>query len=452
MPIDFINQENREQFEKLGLESHEKIFLFDRPSTVRIWVLGTLIGSLAILLLPWTQNIRARGSVTTLRPDQRPQEVPTVIPGKVVKWHVREGDYVKTGDTIIQIAEVKDDYLDPALIQRTREQITAKSDAVQSYRSKSETALRQVDALQQAMYLKMRDMDNRILQQRMRIRSDSMELLAAVNDLSIKTEQFRRQKVMYDSGVVSLVQFEQRNQALQESAAKRTAAQIKYDNARQEMLRLQLERNGEIQQYLEKISKAEGDRFQALSQVSTGEGDISKLTNQFTNYTIRNGLYTITAPQNGQVVKAKKAGIGEILKDGEMIVEVVPTDVQRAIEIFVRPVDLPLLATGQKVRFLFDGFPAIVFSGWPNASYGTFGGIVAAIESNVSPNGKFRILVREDANDKPWPKELMMGTGAMAIALLKDVPIWYELWRNINGFPPDFYRPDYDKAEAKAGK
>jgi hypothetical protein len=111
---------------------------------------------------------------------------------------------------------------------------------------------------------------------------------------------------------------------------------------------------------------------------------------------------------------------------------------------FVRPLDLPLLAAGQKVRFLFDGFPAIVFSGWPQASSGTFGGVIVAVESNVSVNGKFRVLVKEDTNDKPWPKQLKIGAGAQGIALLKDVPVWYELWRNINGFPPDYYKPSAD--------
>jgi multidrug resistance efflux pump len=364
-----------------------------------------------------------------------------VIAGRVVKWHVKEGDYVEPGDTIVQIGEVKVDYLDPQLLDRTREQITAKSEAVESYRNKTQTADRQILALREAQDLKMRDMDNKIDQQRLKIRSDSIDLLAAVNDLGIKSEQFRRQKVMYDSGLVSLVQLEQRNQALQDAFAKKTSAEIKYNNARQEFLRLQIERNGELQQYLEKISKTEGDRFQALSEISGGQGEIAKLTNEYANYSIRNGLYTVTAPQKGQVVKAKKAGIGEILKEGEMIVEIVPTDTKRAIEMFVRPVDLPLLAKGQKVRILFDGFPAIVFSGWPQASYGTFGGVVAAVESNVSSNGQFRILIKEDTADKRWPDLLMMGTGALGIALLKDVPIWYELWRNINGFPPEYYRP-----------
>lgn len=198
--------------------------------------------------------------------------------------------------------------------------------------------------------------------------------------------------------------------------------------------------NSVQQEYLEKIAKAQGDQFQSMSQIATGQGDIAKLENQYSNYSIRNGMYYITAPQSGQVVKARKAGIGEIVKDGEMIVEIVPDKIQYAVELFIRPVDLPLVFKDQKVQFLFDGFPAIVFSGWPNSSYGTFRGKVVAIESSVSTNGKFRVLIAEDSNYKPWPKELKIGTGAQGIALLKDVPVWYELWRNINGFPPDYYK------------
>ncbi|MFM7645988.1 MAG: HlyD family efflux transporter periplasmic adaptor subunit, partial [Sphingomonadales bacterium] len=154
----------------------------------------------------------------------------------------------------------------------------------------------------------------------------------------------------------------------------------------------------------------------------------------------------ILAPQGGQVISARKAGIGEYVKEGEMIVEIVPEKFVYAVEMFVRPLDVPLMAPGQKVRFLFDGFPAIVFSGWPNASYGTFGGIIVAVERNISKEGKFRILIKEDPSDKPWPYQLQVGAGAQGIALLKDVPIWYELWRNINGFPADYYKPQQPAA------
>jgi hypothetical protein len=91
------------------------------------------------------------------------------------------------------------------------------------------------------------------------------------------------------------------------------------------------------------------------------------------------------------------------------------------------------------VRFLFDGWPALVFSGWPALNYGTFPGEVVAVDNIPAANGKYRVLVAPRPNDKKWPEQLRVGSGARGIALLKSVPVWYELWRQLNGFPPDFY-------------
>ena len=426
--------------------SFEYIYRIRKKSKVKYWLFGILAGLLLLLFIPWTQNIVASGNITTLRQEQRPQQLNTIIPGKVAKWHVKEGDYVKAGDTIVQLSEIKDDYLDPNLLNRTREQLTAKELSVEGYKSKAGAADVQITALSLGKELKISQIENKFRQQRMKVQSDSMEMLAANNDYAIATQQYSRQKNMFDSGLVSLTQLEQRNMSFQNSAAKKTSAEIKFLNAKQELGILQLEMNGVLQDYNEKISKATGDQFQSNAQVATGQGEISKLQNQYMNYDLRSKLYFITAPQSGQIVKAKKAGIGEIVKDGEMIVEIVPDNIQYAVEIFVSPVDLPLLEIGQKIMFSFDGFPAIVFSGWPEASYGTFRGKIAVIESSVSDNGKFRVLVAEDLSDKKWPYQLKMGTGAKGMALLKDVPIWYELWRTINGFPPDYYKSLQKKA------
>ena len=445
--MNFIETKIEEELKGSSIKSFSHIYRIEKKSRVRYWLFGILALLIIILFIPWTQNIRAKGSITTLRQEQRPQQINTIIPGKVAKWHVKEGDYVKAGDTIMQLSEIKDDYLDPNLLSRTKEQLTAKEMSVENYKGKAGTADIQMAALLQGRVLKISQIENKMQQQKMKVQSDSMEMLAANNDLAVATKQFARQKNMYDSGLVSLTQLEQRNVSFQNAAAKKTSAEIKFLNAKQELGILQLELNGAMQDYNEKISKASGDKYQSLSQIAAGEGDIAKLQNQYMNYDIRSKLYYITAPQSGQIVKAKKAGIGEIVKDGEMIVEIVPDNIQYAVEIFVRPFDLPLLDTGQKVRFMFDGFPAIVFSGWPQASYGTFSGVVTAIESSVSDNGNFRVLVAEDKADRKWPTQLRMGAGAQGMALLKDVPVWYELWRNINGFPPEYY-----KANGETGK
>lgn len=427
------------------LLSYKNLYLVNKRSAVKKWLYGILITLVVVAFLPWTQNIRAKGAVTTLRQEQRPQELNTIIAGKVIKWHVKEGDFVKAGDTILQLGEVKVEYFDPQLLERTKQQITAKQMANQGYASKAQTAAVQIDALIEGRKLKLSQLDNKIKQQYLKLQSDSMDLAAVNNEYSVSKRQIDAAKLMLDSGVISLTDYERRKVSFQNSQAKRIGSESKFLQSKQELNNLFIEKNSTVQEYTDKISKAEGERFSSLSNIASGEADVSKLENSYSNYDIRNQLYYIRAPQSGQITKAKKAGLGEMLKEGEMIVEIVPTNVQHAIELFISPMDLPLISKGQKVRFIFDGFPAIVFSGWPNSSYGTFGGVVSAIETSVSSNGKFRILVTEDPKDKPWPKQLSIGGGANGIALLKDVSIWYELWRNINGFPPEYYQTEYAK-------
>ena len=62
------------------------------------------------------------------------------------------------------------------------------------------------------------------------------------------------------------------------------------------------------------------------------------------------------------------------------------------------------------------------------------------VDNFISENGKFRVLIAPD-KDEQWPENLRVGSGSYTMALLDDVPIWFELWRKLNGFPPNYYQP-----------
>ncbi len=446
----FIHIDLEEKKEsKYHIHAFNKIYRIGQKSRIKYWMYGILALVIIVMLLPWTQNIRAKGNITTLRQEQRAQEVNTIIAGRIVKWFIKEGDYVKAGDTLLQLGEVKVEYFDPLLINRTQEQITAKQQSIEGYANKAATAVVQIAALKEGQELKLQSLDNKLKQQQLKVESDSTDLIAIKNELGIAKRQFDAARVMLDSGAISLVDFERRKVSFQNSTAKRISGENKYLQSRQELVALRIEKNSAVQEYTDKISKAEGERFASLSNVASTQADVSKLQNVFASYDARNQLYYILAPQDGQVSKVKKEGIGEMVKEGENLAEIVPTSGKYAVEMYVEPMNLPLVAIGQKVRFVFDGFPAIVFSGWPQNSFGTFGGKVVAVETAISSNGKFRVLVAPDSTQGAWPDRLRLGGGASGIALLKDVPIYYELWRNINGFPPEYYTP---KADAKNGK
>ncbi|MEO0902086.1 MAG: biotin attachment protein, partial [Bacteroidota bacterium] len=197
----------------------------------------------------------------------------------------------------------------------------------------------------------------------------------------------------------------------------------------------------------DKISKSRSDKFTAQSSQFDSEAQVTKLENEYTNYSIRNNLYYIKAPQSGFINRAIQGGIGETFKEGDRLVGIMPAKYDMAVETFVEPIDLPLVHLGEKVRIEFDGWPAIFFSGWPNLSFGTYGGEVVAIETFISENGKYRILLAPDSEDQEWPKDIRVGSGANTIALLEDVPIWFELWRQLNGFPPNYYQPENGKSD-----
>ena len=429
----------------MKLQSFDNIYHIHKKSRVKRWFLFIFIGGIITLFLPWTQNIKVKGNVTSLYQEQRPQQLHSPIPGKIIKWYVKNGDYVKKGDTLLQLSEIKDDYLDPLLVQRTQEQVNAKKGVRNFYEAKVGTVKTQLEALHSARNLKLNQLKIKISQLNNKLTGEEAEFTAATNELKLSEDQFARQKKMYEEGLVSLTQFQQRSISYQNAVAKKTASENKVAQTRQEIINTGIEQNSVIQDYTEKLSKIEGDRFQNMGQIEGSDGEIAKLENQVANYKARQGLYFIIASQDGQIVQLNKTGIGEVLKDGENIGTIVPTAVDYAVEIYIEPVDLPLVKEGQRVMCIFDGFPAIVFSGWPNSSYGTFAGKVVAVESNISANGLFKALIIEDKNEKRWPPKIKMGGGVQGIAILNDVPIWYELWRNINGFPPDYYEVKNDQ-------
>lgn len=420
-------------------KSFESIYRVDKESKIKYWFFGILFLLLAFLFLPWTQNIKSKGTVTSLFQENRPQELNSPIPGKITKWYVREGDEVKKGDTLLLLSEIKNDYLDPNLLLRTKEQLAAKREAVKFYENKIIAYDNQIEALENSRELKVAQLKNKNNQLKNKLEAEKAEYQAALNDLELSKDQYERQEKMFKDGLVSQTDLQKRNVKYQNALSKKLSIENKIEQTKQEIENNKIEQNSALQEYFEKINKTSSDRFQTLSQVSTSIGELSKLENTLSNYMIRNSMYAILAPQDGQIVQSKKSGIGEIVKEGERIVTIVPTRLDYAVEMYVKPIDLPLLQVGQKVRFVFDGFPSIVFSGWPESSYGTFGGEVVAIENSMTKAGMFRVLVKEDSKDKKWPKELRIGSGAQAITLLNDVPIWYELWRNVNGFPADFY-------------
>jgi multidrug resistance efflux pump len=330
--------------------------------------------------------------------------------------------------------------MDPNLVANTQKQVNAKKQALQSYGSKVTTLDAQILNIENEKRLKLEQAQNKIKQAVFKIKSDSIDLEAVKTQLKIANTQYNRAVQLNKEGLKALTDVEEKRLKQQEVEAKIITQENKLLTSKNDFINTKVEIGRITAEYGEKVSKAQSDQFTALSNQFDTEAQVNKLENQYANYSIRNGMYYIRAVQSGYINRALQAGIGETIKEGTPIATIMPAKYDIAVETYVSPVDLPLIRKGEKIRVWFDGWPTIVFSGWPDMSYGTFGGQIVAIENFISDNGKFRVLIAPDPNEADWPSQLRVGSGAETIALLNTVPVWFEIWRTLNGFPPDYYK------------
>ena len=391
------------------------------------WILGLALAFVAAMFLPWQQNVQAKGELTALSPGDRPQVVPTVIGGRIAEWYVQEGQYVAKGAPLLRIVEVKDAYLDPGTLDRYGEQVTAKRQAIDAKREKVGALATQIAALEQGLVLSLEKGRNKVAQYRAAV-------TAAELDSAIAEDQYQRRRRLNADGLSSLNDLQAANLKFQQNAAKLA-------EKRAELLNAEIELNSVRAEYGDKIAKARAERSATTAEVGEGAAEVAKLRNAYDNLAVRNTLYRIDAPQDGYVVQALRAGVGEQVKEGEPVVTIMPARPRQAVAIYVKAMDVPLLSTGRKVRLQFDGWPALQFSGWPSVSVGTFGGEVAVIDRVSQPDGTYRVLVTPDAADEPWPAQLRQGSGVLGWAMLDEVRLGFELWRRLNGFPPSIKQP-----------
>lgn len=429
---DKIDKGRYKAYQKLLKRSNSKVLIKMLIAFLLITVLG--------MFLPWTQNIRSKGYVTTLNPYDKPQNIQPLIGGRIESWYVTEGDSVSMGDTIAILTEAKEDYLDPELLTNTEVQINAKESSADAYLVKRRFLMNQLESINENRLFKLEQIKIKNNQLDIKIASAKLALEAAEVYAQNARNQLLRMQEMYNKGIKSLTDLEQKRLSKQEAEAKRLEALNKlelYEADKSNLLREVEIINTDNAQ---KTAKIESEIKSADSYRFSLMGESNKLQSKRNQIAQRQNSYIITSPIDGRITKILKNGIGEYIKSQESIATVVPINFQKAVELYILPNDMPLIKEGKRVRLQFDGWPAVVFSGWPDNSFGTFAGRVFAIDNDISANGKYRLLVVEDDTDKPWPDLIRIGSGAQGLLLLNDVRIYYEIWRKLNGFPPDFYQ------------
>lgn len=239
-----------------------------------------------VLFLPWTQNVSGQGYVTTLSPDKRPQRIQSQIPGRIEQWFVQEGDRVSKGDTIMRISEVKSEYFDTELVQRTSEQLASKKEALQAYNQKADALRSQIVALEQERSLKLDQSRSKVEQSILKAGSDSLKLIASEANIEIARIRMDREKSLFDQGLKSAKDVESRTMILRAAESDYVGARNDFDNAKNQVAIDQFEIRRIDANYADKIAKTMSELASARSASFEAEIEVSKLENTLTTSSI----------------------------------------------------------------------------------------------------------------------------------------------------------------------
>jgi multidrug efflux pump subunit AcrA (membrane-fusion protein) len=385
--------------------------------------------AVALVLTPWQQTIPGTGRVTAFSPDERPQEVQALVDGRVVRWHVVEGTVVRAGDPVVELADN-----DPSILERIATEREQAERAIQEADARTAALGDRVTGLVTAQQTSIAAARLRVDMARERVRAAEQALAAAEAARTTATLNLDRQRALIAKGLTSTraVELAELESATRIADVDRAVATL--NAARSEAASLDAELQRTMADAATRVDEGRASLASARSDAAKARAELAKVDVRLS----RQQTQRVVAPIDGTVLRVLARRSGELLKAGEPLAIIVPASTKDVVELWVDGNDMPMVLPGSLVRLQFEGWPALQFSGWPSIAVGTFGGRVLSVDATDNGQGKFRLLVEADPGDDPWPSArfLRQGVRANGWVMLNVVPVWFELWRQFNGFPP----------------
>jgi multidrug resistance efflux pump len=404
-------------------------------------VLSTLfcVLLLGVIFMPWQQFVSGTGRVVAYDPFDRSVTIESPLPGRVAKSHVVEGRAVRQGEVLFEIVDNDPNLISNLRLQRT-EAITRKAAAS----DRADAIGRQIAEQERSLRLSIEAAQTRL---------DASRYAAQTAKL-----QFDRIESLFKDkrGLASQREFE--------------LATLERDRTAAEFIRAEADLKRAETDGRASINSSEAARESARSELATASQAVVSLDILIE----QTSMQRVIAPRDGIVFRVQ-ATEGTFLRAGSPMCTIIPETESRMVELWLDGNDMPLVHAretdpqgritreGSSVRLQFEGWPAVQFVGWPSVAVGTFGGEVLLIDPTDNGKGKFRVLIAQrpdsvERNGQPvqqgWPANrwLRQGVRANGWVLLQRVPLWFEIWRQLNGFPPVVADGEPEKFQGRLGR
>ncbi|MEK7293393.1 MAG: HlyD family efflux transporter periplasmic adaptor subunit [Nitrospirota bacterium] len=403
---------------------------------IRILVMGFLL----LMFVPWTQTITTSGQLSAYSPYERPQDIEAQIQARLKKWHVFEGVRVKQGELILELEDIDPNFMAPELLSLLDQQKVALEMQRKAALDRAGQLEKRIGEMENLVKAAVPSAEARVRESENRVRAAEQRIIGAKVAYDTAELNVDRHRQLSTQGLVSQRELELTIQAAIGSKAELKAAEAQLKEAQQNMKGLSFGKDQISADVVQQLLKAEALRAEALTMAAMATDQLASISLRLSNATQRRIYSRIVAPIDGTVVKMAQVGAGETVQPGDKLVRISPTSADKAAELVADGIDAPLLNPGRKVRLLFYGIPAIPLPAWPELMTGTFGGVIKVVDQVDDGKGNFRFWVVPDPDDRPWPEQshIRQGTKIMGWVILNRVPLWYEIWRRFNLFPPDY--------------
>jgi len=398
----------------------------------------------ALAIVPWQQTVLCRGTIVAYSPVERLQVITARVSGQVRTWHVVEGSRVKMNDPLVDIEDN-----DPVLADRLEAQRAFLSGRLSAGRQELDelaAAARAQEAARDAA-VKAAEANREAAQRAIQVAEQAKANATFARDFELSRYE------MFDDlftnprfgGLESKLNRDEARMRADRAVTDTDKADAEIAKARaalltQEAMLVQADAAG-----LSAIAVARSNLRKAEQNLFAVERDIQEVENRIERFKARQ----IVAPCDGVVfrVAANVSQGGLYVKEGDELCTIVPDTSDRVAELFLDGVDAPIvLAYADRhkemphVRLQFEGWPAVQFSGWPELAIGTFGGKIRQVDAASGLAGQCRILVEPEIvmQGDQWPDSefLRQGNQVVGWVFLNRVPLGFEIWRRLNGFPP----------------
>ncbi len=398
--------------------------------TVSKWLTIGFAGALVLVaLVPWQQSVTGSGQFSAYAPLDRRQTIDAPVSGRVVRWHVGEGTRVREGNPVVDITDN-----DPEILDRMRLQRDAYAQKLEASRTSAQALTDRILGVKQSRTSALIAAENYVEMARQKVRAQKRKVDASEQTLLTSELNLERVQRLHDRGLRSRRDLELAQLDYAKSSAELDRSQADLIATREDLDAKHAQRDKVDADTNALLESAKSSLASAESSVATNEGSLQEIESKLA----QQSRMSVLAPRTGTVLRLLAQPGSEFVKEGEPLVQLVPDARDEVVELWVKGNDMPLIHPEDRVRLQFEGWPAVQFVGWPSVAVGTFGGIVSLVDATDDGKGRFRILVKPDPNDERWPSSqfLRQGVRANGWVLLKVVPLWYELWRQFNGFPP----------------